>query len=233
MSGTADRGAQRSRAGDDGYLVVDASAGIAPEQAGDRPSVAPGTIRSLSVEFRDLFLAAAGAAGSLIGLLFVAVTIAHDRLTTIQASRVRASAALSAFLNALAVSLFALVPGIGIGWTALTVSVTGLLFAVAALLSLMRVRRSQPGAIRDAAFLVGFVVTLVAQLISGVVAIQHPNDTNPVQTIAILVIVCFLIGIGRSWELIGGPSISLRGELTDIAREGWDEHKETPSDARP
>lgn len=187
----------------------------------------------MSVAFRDLFLAAAGAAGSLIGLLFVAVTIAHDRLATIQASRVRASAALTAFLNALVVSLFALVPGIGIGWTALIVSVVGLLFVVAALLSLMRVRRSQPGAIRDAAFLLGLVATLVAQLISGVVAILHPRDTNPVQAIAIIVIVCFLIGIGRSWELIGGPSISLRGELTDIARKGWHDRNDEPSDAHP
>jgi hypothetical protein len=187
-------------------------------------------MRAVSAGFRDLFLAAAGAAGSLIGLLFVAVTIAHDRLETIQASRVRAAAALSAFLNALAVSLFALVPGIGIGWTALIVSVTGLAFVVAALLSLLRVRRSQPGAIRDAAFLAGLAVTLVTQMISGVVAILHPNDTNPVQTIAILVIVCFLIGIGRSWELIGGPSISLRGELTDMAREGWHERDDRPSD---
>jgi hypothetical protein len=185
---------------------------------------------SVSAGFRDLFLAAAGAAGSLIGLLFVAVTIAHDRLTTIQASRVRASAALSAFLNALAVSLFALVPGIGIGWTALVVSITGLAFVIAALLSLLRVRRTQPGALRDAAFMIGLVATLVTQLISGVIAIMHPHDTNPVQTIAILVIVCFLIGIARSWELIGGPSISLRGELTDIAREGWHETKDATSD---
>lgn len=48
---------------------------------------------------------------------------------------------------------------------------------------------------RDIAFLVGLVAVFVAQLIAGAQVIAHPDDAGEVATIAVLVIVCFLIGI--------------------------------------
>jgi hypothetical protein len=188
----------------------------------------------IPADFRDIFLASAGADGSLIGLLFVALSISHDRLVgsqqMAQASRVRAAAALTAFLNALSVSMFALVPGIGVRWPAVILAASGLAFVVAALVSLLRVRRTQPGELRDALFLGGLAVALIVQLEAGVRLILHPHNTGAVQTVAVIVIVCLLIGIARSWELIGGPSIALRSVLVDIARTGWEERPDSPDD---
>jgi hypothetical protein len=187
--------------------------------------------------FHDLFLASAGADASLIGLLFVALSISKDRFAgsqqMAQVSRVRAAAALTAFLNALTVSMFAMVPGIGVRWPTVIVAILGLAFVAGALLSLLRVRRSQPGALRDGVFLAGLVVMLVVQLVAGVKLILHPDNTGPVQAIAVIVIVCLLVGIARAWELIEGPSIGLRSVLVDIARTGWDEGHGSPEDKQP
>ncbi len=182
----------------------------------------------------SFFAASAGVAGALIGLLFVAITVAQERLAAVdaaQAHRVRASAALTAFTNALTVSLFALVPGGDVGWTAFIVAVVGLLFTGASVLSLVRVRKTQPGEMRDAVFLVGLVITFGLQLVFGLRVLLHPQDADSVHIIAILVIVCFLIGIGRSWELVGGPSIALRSELGAILRSSQDDEHAGPTDA--
>jgi hypothetical protein len=172
-------------------------------------------------DLHGFFAASAGVAGALVGLLFVAITVAQERLTAedaAQAHRVRAAAALTAFTNALSVSLFALLPEEKVGWTAVIVAVVGLLFVGASVLSLVRVRRSQPGELRDAIFLLGMTVMLVAELVFGLRVIMRPHDASAVEDVAVVVIVCFLVGIGRSWELIGGPSIAMHTELGTILR---------------
>ena len=170
----------------------------------------------------DFFLTTGSVTGALIGLLFVAISVSAERLSQETASaqlhRIRAQAALTAFTNALTISLFSLIPGHKIGYTAVFVSLVGISFVTASLLSLVRLQQTQWGTVRDALFLVGLIVTFVIQLAEGVLLVVHQNDPGSVESIGILVIVCCLIGVARSWELIGGPSIGIRREVTALVQ---------------
>jgi hypothetical protein len=58
----------------------------------------------------------------------------------------------------------------------------------------------------------------VIQLIVGLGLDRHPRDNADLQTICVLVIVCCLVGIARSWELVGGPNIGLGHEVFQLFR---------------
>jgi hypothetical protein len=116
------------------------------------------------------------------------------------------------------VSLFALIPGVGVAWPAISVGITGLLFVAASVLSLIRLRRRHHSGPRDVFFLVGQTALFVVQITAGLAAKGHPDDVGDTRTVAIVVIASFLIGIARAWELIGGPEIGFFHELRLLGR---------------
>jgi hypothetical protein len=97
-------------------------------------------------------------------------------------------------------------------------AVLGLAFVMASLISLIRLHQARRRTLRDALFLIWLVATLVVQLIAGISVTAHPGDSGAVNTIAIVVAFCFLIGIDRAWELIGGPSIGISHEVAALVQ---------------
>lgn len=136
----------------------------------------------------DFFLASAGVAGALIGLLLVAISVSQERLAKGgegQIHQLRAAAALSAFTNALVVSLFALIPGNKLGWSAFTIGIIGWLFVLASLLVLIRGRRVRWDDAGHLVFLLGLAATFTVQVLAGISSAAHPENESTTSTIAI------------------------------------------------
>jgi hypothetical protein len=84
------------------------------------------------------------------------------------------------------------------------------------------------GTLRGGLLLIVLAVTFVIQLLEGTAVTIRPGNSGAVNAIAILVVVCFLIGIGRAWDMIGGPSIGLTREVTTLVR-GHDHGADAPA----
>jgi hypothetical protein len=156
--------------------------------------------------YRDLFAATAGAAAALTGLLFVAMSVGRDRALVrgpLVIRQIRASAALLAFTNTLAIALFGLVPGTNIGYPAVTVASIGILFTAAAIRSIVASRAS-PALVRSQTALIMLLLLICfTELIAGVVVLGNPASSSAVQVIGYAVVSAMLFGIARAWEFIG------------------------------
>jgi hypothetical protein len=173
------------------------------------------------MSLEGFFATAAGVAGALIGLLFVAVSMLRERLAEqeeTQLHRAQTAATLTAFVNALTVSLMALIPGEKLGWAALVDGVLGLGVVVVCVLSLALEQGLDWRALPDLSFLFVLAATFGTQSVSGIQVLADPGGTGAVRTIAALLVVCFLVGISRAWELVGGPTIGLGRQIAELIR---------------
>jgi len=200
--------------------------------------------------YRDLFVAIAGSAATLTGLLFVALSVTPRRGAALGPAvilQVRTSAALLTFNNALAVSLFGLVPATNAGIPAVVLGVIGITFSAAAVRSI----RSSGSAARQQLFQLELIALLLAifgtELVSGIVVIANPRSSGAVQVISYALIASLIVGISRAWELIGDRDTGLAASIAvllghrprsdaaiaDIRRSGTGEDRPAdPGDTR-
>jgi len=170
--------------------------------------------------YTAFFAAGAGVAGALIGLLFVAISVGAG--ATAEEGRlefdVRAGRAFSALTDALVVSLFALIPGTDLGSTALWVALIGFTSCIALGLLLVRAR----GVVRrrsQLAMLGLQALVFIYQAAVGAQLMRHPRQVSSVHTLAVLTVVFLLIGMARSWQLIGGRDTGLLSAVAEVVRQ--------------
>jgi hypothetical protein len=161
--------------------------------------------------------AAATVAGSLIGLLFVAVTLRYDRIlggTAPHRNRAVAGSAFTALANALAVSLWALIPSVNIG-------VPGTAAALVCLSATVRTHRGPQG--RSASSRVLFALSSAVylyQLGASLFVLEHPGNLQVVYSFAYIVFAALAAALSRSWQLLQdeGPAVPATGALPPGAR---------------
>ena len=160
--------------------------------------------------FSDFFAASAGVAGALIGLLFVAISVAPSASDPEQRLEldVRAGVAFSALTDTLVVALFALIPGVDLGVPALVTATVGFASCIALGIVLWRAgtaanrgRNLRLLGIQGLVFAYQFSVAL--QLVG------NAHDQTAVKTLAVLTVVFFLVGIARAWQMIGARDTGL------------------------
>jgi hypothetical protein len=156
--------------------------------------------------YRDLFTAVAAAAGALTGLLFVALSVTGRRGMVsgpVVFQQVRAAAALLAFTNALAVSLFALVPSTNAGYPALVMGVVGILFSAAGLRSILSSGSQLRERWRQYVLITFLMVIFGTELVAGIIVAASSGASTALQVIGYALVTSVLVGIARAWEIVG------------------------------
>ena len=117
--------------------------------------------------------------------------------------QVRAAAALLAFVNALAVSLFGLVPGTNIGYPAAVLGIIGLFFTAASLRTILSSRATTGLRLGQTGLIVLLLLIFGTELGYGIAALIHPDSPHLVENISYALVTSVLVGIARAWELVG------------------------------
>lgn len=188
--------------------------------------------------FETFFLASAGTGGTLIGLLFVALSIHPQRtfgasgMAAAQQQRL-AEATLLTLINGFVISSVALIPQINAG--AVAVVLGGVGGVTAAVVSLRVASLHQHHASRLAnlqhwprVILLGALATALyaGQVVIGLHLLREPDDGSPFLWLGLVMISLYAVGVVRAWTLLGNPQHGWSGwlnplqDLPDAAENG-------------
>jgi hypothetical protein len=162
-------------------------------------------------DFQGFFTASVAASAGLIGLLFVSVSIAPQRVFGQQSEAVRQAQALSAFTalaNVFFISLMSLVPDVRFGLVVAVVSLPAIVQTLA-LLGLARQWRSSGIIARGVFLFLASAAIYGYELTLGIQMWREPTNRGALISLLFVLVGAYSVGLGRAWELLGAPRSGL------------------------
>ena len=168
--------------------------------------------------FINFFLASSGAAAALVGLLFVAISIAPEHIVQANAPIERQAMAASSFtalLNAFFISLAALIP-LNIGTVILPMSTIGLINSSFLAWNLLKERGRWLNVVRRVFLILVSFIIYGFEFYNAIVIIREPDTVGNFYVLAGLLLGVYLIGLTRAWQLLGARRFGLGGWLSPL-----------------
>lgn len=151
--------------------------------------------------YLEFMITSAGAAGAMIGLLFVAISLRSDIVFGENAPakvKTLAGSSFTGLVNAFSLSLLAIIPSTNIG-------VGMAILAVVCLSSTWRLHSRALGQTQYR-LLALTTLTYVAQFAGGVTLIARPHSSWIVNGLSYVIFASFVISLTRAWQLIQAES---------------------------
>ena len=159
--------------------------------------------------FNTFFATIAGAGAALVGLLFVAISIAPEQTVRPEAPLERQAMASSCFIalsNPFLIALIALIPSIdagAVGLTTLGLSVMGLFNSFILGWFLLRQPMGWRNTVRRTAFVLVSLGLYVGEFYAGKLLLTPSNLTVSLSSLAGFQVGLYGLGLSRAWDLLG------------------------------
>ncbi len=170
-----------------------------------------------SAAYQNFLMASTQASAALIGLLFVAITLAPERVFGEHAEAGRQARALSAFTalaNIFFISFSMLIPDVTVGLVVIAVGGVSTLQTLSLLL-LLRHWHAQGVMWRSLVLFVGSLAIYGGEIAVGIQLWSHPASTGALTGVLELLLGAFGVGLGRAWELLGAPRMGFISRLLE------------------
>ena len=184
----------------------------------------------VSADFVPFFTTMAGVGATLFGLIFLVISIKPEVTrseTTSVMRQAQVASSYIALLIPLAISLIALLPRETIGTITITMSTIGLLTTIIMGIFLLRDSKGEVKKLPHFFFILLGLVMFGFEIFYGILLEREPADSATLHNLAILLVLIYLYGIARAWDLVGVRQFHIREVLSPLISK---EREQSPSE---